>query len=87
MKKPTEAITQLKKSDRLSTSFEDRMISWTDVKHLTGLSRTGVWRLIQKLDFPPGRQLSPNRVGWTLSEILNWIESRPAVRVRGVDGE
>ncbi len=45
----------------------------------TGLSRTTIWRLEQAGKFPRRRQLTPGRVGWLESEVLEWMESRPPV--------
>jgi prophage regulatory protein len=42
----------------------------------TGLSRTTVYRLVQKGDFPRPYTLSAGRVGWSSTEIEEWIMSR-----------
>lgn len=46
----------------------------------TGLHRATIRRMEARGDFPGRRQLSPGRVGWPLSEIQKWLESRPATR-------
>ncbi len=48
-----------------------------DVANTTGLSRTTLWRLERRGDFPRRIRLSPNSTGWIESEIEEWIESRP----------
>lgn len=48
----------------------------------TGLSRTTLWRLERRGDFPKRIRLGPNSTGWIQSEIQEWIESRP----RGMSG-
>ncbi len=48
-----------------------------DVATTTGLSRTTLWRLERRGDFPHRIRLSPNSIGWIESEIEQWIESRP----------
>jgi len=48
----------------------------------TGLSRTTLWRLERRGDFPKRIRLGPNSRGWLQSEIQEWIESRP----RGMSG-
>ncbi len=53
-----------------------------DVTITTGLSRTTVWRLERRGEFPRRVRLSPNSTGWIESEIEQWIESRP----RGMTG-
>lgn len=56
-----------------------------DVVDRTGLSRTSIWRMEKRGDFPARIQLSPNRVGWLESDVDEWIESRarPAVAAAG----
>lgn len=56
--------------------LEDRLLPWSQVKVISGLSRTTVWRLQKTGDFPAAVQMSPNRVGWWQSEILAWRKSR-----------
>jgi predicted DNA-binding transcriptional regulator AlpA len=41
-------------------------------KHLIDLQRRG--------QFPQARQLSPNRIAWLESEILEWVASRPVAK-------
>jgi prophage regulatory protein len=42
----------------------------------TGLSRSTLWRLERRGDFPPHRQISTNAVGWLEEEVNAWIRSR-----------
>ena len=56
--------------------LEDRVLPWSQVKVISGLSRTTVWRLQKTGDFPASVQVSPNRIGWWGSEILEWRRSR-----------
>lgn len=56
--------------------LEDRVLPWSQVKVISGLSRTTVWRLQKTGDFPASVQVSRNRVGWWQSEILEWRRSR-----------
>jgi len=44
-------------------------ISWSRV-HVGNLMAAGM--------FPPARRLSPNRIGWTLDSIQEFVSSRPA---------
>ncbi|WP_430259057.1 helix-turn-helix transcriptional regulator [Neorhizobium sp. IRS_2294] len=43
----------------------------------TSLSRTTIWRLQQRNDFPKGVHLSSTRVAYPISDIENWVASRP----------
>ena len=60
----------------LSPKSHDSFLLEEAVQQRTGLSRTTRWRLEKKGKFPKRRQISPGRVGWRSSEILEWINSR-----------
>jgi len=54
-----------------------RFLSLKEVQRLTGnLSRSTIWRWQQQGLFPRSRRLGPNRVGWLLSEIENWLQEK-----------
>ena len=48
-----------------------------DVVRRTGLSRTTLWRLERKGDFPTRVHRGLNSVGWRVEEIDAWIDRRP----------
>lgn len=54
----------------------DKILLWPQVRELVPLSRVSVWHLRRNGDFPAPLRLSPNRVGWRLSEVRAWIEGR-----------
>ncbi len=56
-----------------------KVLKLKDVVTLTGISKVTLWRLEQKGEFPQKISLSPNRVGWVESEVLNWVNSRPRI--------
>ena len=56
--------------------MEDRILPWSQVKVISGLSRTTVWRMQKAGDFPACVQVSSNRVGWWQSELLAWARAR-----------
>ena len=68
-------------SDQLQTEPHDRLIREKDRKQLTTLSRSQVWLLEQKGQFPKRRKLydGGNINVWLLSEIMAFIESREVV--------
>jgi prophage regulatory protein len=43
----------------------------------TNLSRSTLWRLEKRGEFPQRINISSNRVGWYEDEVSTWIESRP----------
>lgn len=70
-------------TDRAASAaeLEDRILPWSQVKVISGLSRTTVWRLQKTGDFPASVQVSRNRVGWWQSELLEWKRSRTPRRL------
>ena len=47
-----------------------------DVETMTGLSRSTIYKLMSQGTFPKAIRLGPRAVGWRLSDIEVWIESR-----------
>jgi predicted DNA-binding transcriptional regulator AlpA len=60
----------------ISPALPDKLIRIDQVCELTGLGKTSVYAVA---DFPSRVILSRRAVGWRLSEVLAWIESRMAV--------
>lgn len=54
----------------------ERIIRCKDVVEKTGLSRSTLWRLEKTGNFPARVSLGAGSVGWKLSEIESWINSR-----------
>jgi prophage regulatory protein len=50
-----------------------RLLRLKQVMHLTGLSRSTVYRLMSKDSFPKTIFISERCVGWDEDEIQNWI--------------
>ena len=48
-----------------------------DVLRITGLSRTTIWRLEHKGDFPKKIRLCRNCIGYHADEIEAWISALP----------
>jgi prophage regulatory protein len=49
------------------------------VRDRTGLSRSTIWRLERRGEFPKQRRISVNAVGWVEQEIDDWMLTRAAV--------
>ena len=62
----------------------DKFLSKPVVLDMAGLSHVTAWRMEKRGEFPKRRQISPNRVAWLESEILAWMESRPASNIEPV---
>lgn len=57
----------------------DRLLRLNETCALTGVGKTSVYSIP---DFPKRVQLSRRAVGWRLSEVQAWIESRSTVGVK-----
>ena len=53
-----------------------RLIRLKQVMALTGLSRSYVYALAHKGNFPQSVKLSEKSVAWVEGEVLSWIDSR-----------
>jgi predicted DNA-binding transcriptional regulator AlpA len=53
-----------------------RMLRQKEVCKVTGLSRTSIWRIEKRGEFPERRKLGRQAVGWLESEVLAWIDAR-----------
>ena len=60
----------------------DRILRVGEVKKITGLGRTTIWKLEGDGQFPKRVKLSPSgrAVGWRESEVRQWIAKRNAAR-------
>jgi len=58
------------------------LIRLRTVKDRTGLSRSSIYALISKGQFPPQVPLGERAVGWVEEEVSEWIDARIA-RARG----
>ena len=59
-----------------SNDSSERIIRSQEVKEMTSLSRTTIWRLERKGKFPARVALSEKNVGWRLSDVEEWIRNR-----------
>jgi prophage regulatory protein len=76
--------SELKEADAESRVVEDRIVLWPELASIVPLSRVTIWQMRRRGDFPAPIQLSPNRVGWRLSEVRAWIASRKAAGIASV---
>lgn len=54
-----------------------RIVRIREVMALTGLSRSGIYLAIKQGSFPAQIKLSVRSSGWFLSEVINWVNTRP----------
>ena len=57
----------------------DRFIRMNELKDITGLSKSSIYKYMDDGNFPLQRRLGPNSVGWLYSDIMDWLESRQRV--------
>ncbi len=57
-----------------------RVLTIREVVRRVGLSRSTLYELVRRGDFPAPLELAPNRVGWLHEEIDAWLASRPRRR-------
>ena len=58
--------------ERLPVKF----LRFATVRERTGLSRSTIWRLERRGDFPKHRRISANAVAWVEEEVAHWIQSK-----------
>ena len=59
---------------------EDRIIDGKELKKLVPFSPMHIWRMEKAGVFPRRIKIGPNRVGWSLTEVYDWINARKAER-------
>ena len=55
----------------------ERLLTRLEVEKVVSLSRSAIYRLMRSGDFPEPIQVGTRAVRWRLSEIQEWLESRP----------
>jgi prophage regulatory protein len=64
-----------------------QLLRLPDVMRLTGLSRTTLYRLIDKGQFPRQINISVRAVAWRASEVEAWIHSRSPGQAENSESE
>ena len=59
-----------------STLSPERILRSKEVQEMTGLSRTTIWRMERKGEFPVRVSLGVNIVGWRFNDVTSWINNR-----------
>lgn len=57
-------------------NLNDRIVREEERRHITGRSAASWWRDEQAGTAPKRLQIGPNAVGWKLSDLISWVESR-----------
>ena len=56
--------------------YEEQLLRRNEVEELTSLSRTTIYRLMARNEFPQRIELAPKVIVWKKSEVLNWINGK-----------
>jgi predicted DNA-binding transcriptional regulator AlpA len=60
---------------------QDRIVRERERRAITGIGRSTAYPLERSGEFPRRVKLPGGRVGWRLSELQEWVRSRPTVVV------
>ena len=75
-------VNEMQMDREVAATFPDferkteRLLRLPEVLYRTGLSRSTIYQLIGRQDFPSSVQLGPRAVAWRESDVTSWIESR-----------
>jgi prophage regulatory protein len=58
-------------------TISQRMLRLPEVRDITGVSRSSIYKWMDEGKFPPSRQLSERAIAWDSREIAKWVDSRP----------
>ena len=60
--------------------FQSQIIRLKQVKAMTGLSRTTIYRSMSINEFPKQIKLGPKSSGWLIDEVDEWIKRQIQIR-------
>jgi prophage regulatory protein len=82
---PNRAIRE--KFEQIARSRDaDRVIRDKELRTMVPYSSMHIWRLEKAGRFPARIRLGPNRVGWSLREVSDWLDERKAERLEHQGG-
>ncbi len=53
-----------------------KLLRFPVVREMTGLSRSTIWRLERRGEFPKHHRIAPNVVAWVVGDVSDWIQLR-----------
>ena len=71
--RPAPVLTSASAGGR---SLPLKLLRFPVVRERTGLSRSTIWRLERRGEFPRHHRIAPNVVAWLEEEISDWIDER-----------
>lgn len=73
---PSGSSAELTSSDVLQNPGAVKLLRCEAVQERTGLSRTTLWRMERRGEFPKRVHLTSSLVAWLEEEVVAWIRSR-----------
>ena len=58
-------------------TISHRMLRLPEVRDITGVSRSSIYKWMDEGKFPLPRKLSERAIAWDSREIAEWVNSRP----------
>ena len=55
-----------------------QLLTRREVTEITGMSKTTVYELIDRDDFPRPVRIAKRSVRWRVADVQGWLDSRPA---------
>lgn len=63
-----------------------RLLRWSQVQQMVGLSKSTIWRMEREGQFPRRRLIGQRAVGWYTDEVQKWLsKARPETVRRRTD--
>jgi len=62
--------------DKPSNDTQDRILRAHEVQQIVGVSRSTIWRMERKGQFPARLPLGTGSIGWLKSDIEAWMQNR-----------
>ncbi|MGR3499465.1 MAG: helix-turn-helix transcriptional regulator [Limimaricola soesokkakensis] len=56
--------------------MNDKILRRAAVEEMTGLSRSTLYRMMDRGEFPRPARIGQRAVGWRQSQIFDWVDSR-----------
>jgi len=69
---------QARTTKHADSIVDDRVLDPQELLERIPLHRSTVYRMVQEGRFPPPIQLTPSRIGWRWSAVLQWLNAREA---------
>ena len=70
------AIPDASGQDAGATRRPLKLLRFPAVRERTGLSRSTIWRLERRGEFPKHHRIAPNIVAWIEEDVSGWIQER-----------